>query len=249
MDQAILIDLDSLLDTRIATLSRINSDSAVKAVTSKDYYIRLNNDFTSFGVSLQSFREAYAKRDVETLKESLPSSAIFLVNIMVRDLAEQHVSSPFADKVKIVINTYPYLLAKEESLAIARALAGLTDIRHDNIETVSLSWETLTPEVIKARYTGMLFYNFQEWLDCQKDNFLKTKIPQILILAPALYLDRIPEQKEATIEGAEHMTPFEITEGMLAGCFDLHFLSSQQFSLVPPEALGTPIIPTTFKTK
>lgn len=250
MDQAILVDLDSILDTRIATLSIINQDAAVKAVMSKDYYTRVINDFSKLcGVSLAEFDAAFAKRDVETLKQSLPSAAVFIMNVMIKDLAKQHVESPFADKVKIVINTHPYVLTPEELSSMKVAISMHTGIRVEHLEMVKLPWEVLTPEFIKKNYTGLLFYNFRDWMECQKDNFIKAHIPDILILAPALYCERIPNQEEATLPGAENMTPFDITEGMLIGCFDLHFLGAQHFSLVPPEVLGTPIPPDTFKTK
>ena len=241
MDQVILVDLDTLLDTRIATLSKINPEAAIKAIRTESYYNRSINDFkTICGITKSVFDEAYAKRDVLTLKISLPTSAIIALRTMMADLTGQKETTPFAEDVKLVINTYPYDLNQEEANAIAGVMSGYSGLKPEKVSTVKIAWEDLTPRAIRGTYTGLMIYNFREWMEQQQDQFLKVKMPEVVVLAPALYLDHIPTEEEYKMEGSDGLSPFDITEGMLAGCFDLTFLDVSYFSIIPPQALRPP---------
>lgn len=242
MDQAIMVDLDTLLDTRIATLSKINEQAAVRAVSSKDYYSRSLNDFTKFGgISLKQFEEEFAKRNVETLKASLPTAAIFALRVMINDLAKQHQDTPFADDVKLIINFYPYTLQPLEIDSMQDIMGLYSGLGKERVVFEYLPWDALSPSYIKSRFTGLMMYNYREWMERQQDNFLRVRIPEIVILAPALYKEREPVGDEAKLKGGEQFTPFDITERMLVGCYDLHFLDVSYFSLIPPQAFTAPI--------
>ena len=85
-DQIHMFMLDALLDTRMATLDKINPELASRIMQDPELHLkylhRPNDLFLEFGLAPEEFEEAYAKRNVETLMNSLPTNFLFeLVNI------------------------------------------------------------------------------------------------------------------------------------------------------------------------
>jgi hypothetical protein len=243
--QAILIDLDALLDTRIATVSQINEQAAVKLLQCKEYYTRNLNDFSRMcGVNKTIFDRQFALRNIDTLKISLPTACVIALRMMVADLARQHDYSPFAQEVKLVVNCYPYVLESEEKLAIAEVVGAYTGVGAERVEMITMSYTDLIPSYIKSHFTGMFLYNYREWMEAQsEDAFQHCRMPEIVVLAPALYKDRIPDRSEINIPGAEQYSLFELTEGFLVGAYDLNFLDLTYFSVIPPEELSIVVEP------
>lgn len=238
-EQSILIDLDTVLDTRFGTLFQHSPLVAQQALRDKTYFSRQINDWKALGgLDATSFRRHYDERTWEVLKHSPPTGFLFALRTMIDDLAAQKVHTPFADEVTLSVNYFPYELHPLE-LEEMRKLVGIaTGLTEKRVEMVSIPLQQLSPLLIRNRYTGMILYNFCEWMELQQDAFLKHNMPKIVVLAPALYRDRIPEQDEVAIKGFENLSPFELSEGALAGCFDLSFLDMKFFSAIPPEELA-----------
>lgn len=237
--QRILIDLDSILDTRYGVLFKHNALAAAQALKDKQYYSRLNNDFTWLGaMDVVTFQKLFDERDWEVLKDSPPTGFIFALRTMIDDLADQRKNSPFADECILTVNTFPYELHPAEATEMAKLIGVFTGLGEKRIQMVSIPLANLSPLMVKQQFTGMIIYNFREWMELQQDAFLRHNMPQIVVLAPGLYKGPIPDPSEYQIKGFEQMTPFELSEGALVGCFDLSFLGMKFFSAIPPEELA-----------
>jgi hypothetical protein len=173
MNQISLIDLDLLLDTTLATISKINPTAAVKIVDDdvigKRYRTRLNNDFQSIGVSAEEFAKAFARRNVETLKLSRPTKFLFELKEVAYDLIKLKVYQPHAvDKIEFRINFYPYSeLDAEERVEILNAIgARLQDIVF--LRAVYIPPEELTQEYLAGEEINNVYLtDVMQWIGTQ----------------------------------------------------------------------------------
>jgi hypothetical protein len=232
MKQVIYTTLDTLLDTRIATISRIDQEAAVKLVSCDGYYTRLIDDFTELcGIDKATFDEAYAARDVETLKQARPTNCIVALHTLVEEFTHQQVETPYVGEIEVVVNTWPYKLSGEERGELERTMSFFTGMETQN----SLVWiplDQLTPTLIKRTYSGMIMYDFSEWAQIHGEALVHCMMPDVTILAPALFKGRIPTPEETVVPTLPTMNPFELTEFMLVASVSLNLLDVGYFTLI-----------------
>ena len=89
----LLIDLDSLFDTRLGTLILNNYDDLLPIFTGNKYHIRLDDSFHG-SIDKDKCYEAYAKRDKETLANSTLTLAIDIVKDFVATTLKADPTSP-----------------------------------------------------------------------------------------------------------------------------------------------------------
>jgi hypothetical protein len=231
---AVYAELDTLLDTRMGTLALMSQDIAASVLLSGNYHKRESDQFA--GVDMQVFRDLYAKRDVETLKAARPTKAMFLLNSLVRYLKEQATVRPYHQAAKVVINTFPYKLDREEEAelgtVIATWISGLAPV-----ELVFMSPQQLTPLFIKQQsYSSMLMYEYDPWMSLhyspeQKGALL---LQDVSIFAPAIYFSDRPsdEQIQRTIDIAAH--PLQAVEILGRALCGLNLIDVEYFSIIRP---------------
>lgn len=234
--QCVYVDLDSLLDTRIATVSAIDQEAAVRLVKSPDYYTRNIDDFEPMcGVTREAFDEAYAKRNVDTLKRALPCNIMVAMRELVDGLVKQDLMDPETNGVEVVINMWPYVdLSDKESYEITRAIMYHMGIR-PQVRHICIAPESLTPQYIKSSITGLIMYDFAGWFKIQGDALVNCRMPDVTVLTPALFRDkRVPTAEEATVPKLKGMTPFEILEFSVVQAIGLTMIDVGYFSLLSP---------------
>lgn len=186
----IYIDLDALLDTRLGTILKIFPAQATKVMAS-GYFSRTLEDFGEF-IDMSVFREAYSKRDRETLRHS-PISAIYkLVKYYVNKTLIARVSSPMVAKPVIVLNLFPYVLDTEEVDVIIQGLATVLDGNAD-ISVINTDISEVPLEQIKANYTAMIMYEYWSFLEdkAKKKEFEKTQCPELYLYGPRIFLNPV----------------------------------------------------------
>lgn len=250
-EQALLIELDCLLDTRLATIARISEQSAVE-VLKNDYHKRKADWFEPV-VDMDQYTSLYKARDVDTLKLAHPTEGFRFVREMVKLYRKQAVdtNSPYSGKIKIVVNTFPYQLNAELTDLIGRALA----VRFGAIascELVSLSPAELTPELVRARYCMLMMYEYDPWLSMHYDidpsklsaeamkQVLKSLLLDVTLFAPAVFYKKPPTQDEVEEVMKDTHHPLEVIEMMGTTMIGLHLLDVTSFSVIRPARPTTP---------
>lgn len=177
--QRLLIDLDCLLDTRLAAISTVSSDVAQMMVgipqLMDKYRKRNTDDFSQFGIDMEKYNEVWKNRKASILRASMMTPlAHFLVDI-VEQVHQEAILKPheYRGGFEIHINTYPYVdLSRVEIDALLDAISSRLK-RRVPIYSVCLSDEELTPFLIREReYNCIFFYNFVYWLSTQFPNTL-----------------------------------------------------------------------------
>jgi len=233
-DSIAYVELDALLDTRLATIAKHDPEAAKRIFADPRYFERERDDFTELcGLDLDQFKALYAQRDLEVLTASTMTEMPFVLERIVRELEKDSIDTPFVGRTIVEVNHYPYKLDAEslENLQLGiMARAGLqTEVRMVYIEP-----RALTPTYVRGRYSGMILYSLRDWLENHLEEFKHVRMPRVTVMAPALYevKENFPAA-ELRAEGLkENITPFILTELALIELFSLTLLPAFAFSII-----------------
>ncbi len=220
----IYVELDCLLDTRIATLSLIDSKAAVKVSTSGKYHDRLRDTFSDIikGFDDAVYEDAYKNRTKEVLQSTpVPTSIFFRIRNFIKECRNVADASPMPQRIAVKVNTAPYKLNEAEASILLETL-------QNSFTEVSLCMSGLflmTPGIIKSNYTQIVIYDFDTWLNMHVKDLEKCPIPQVQFLSPIIANNGI--EKEKAIRAG---LPAKAARYSLAGHLELEYLPLKDFS-------------------
>lgn len=222
------IELDCLLDTRLATLYQLDPAAAKKVLTS-GYHDRVVD---AFPVDLQRFRQRYKDRDRTVLKDSIMTPLVRLCREFVQATLQQSINSPYQYIPKIAVNVHPYRLELSEQESISRAIA--TAVRqHCDIQLIDYAPEILTPQWVKQECSILVMYDYPAWLELHSvnENWKHVSCPEVTLMGPALYFNGLPSDSALAEAKALQTTPFEALEQIAGPLIQLSLLPVRYFSV------------------
>lgn len=235
----VLVELDALMDTRLGTLHTLNPEYAIEAVQSLDYYNRISDDLSHCcAVTDAEYRAAYAVRDAEVLQSSRMTNLIFMLSNICVELDRQRRETPFTESVKVHLNVYPYQLDDSERFAIESAL--MCHLPMDvQVESVSIAPSALTPQYINSQYTGMLLYNFIDWIQRHYATFEHFRMAGVTILAPRLHAEHGAAFTAADLgPDVTDLDPYDMIAQSHAMFFGLEWLSPVHYCMITDTSLN-----------
>src|SRR5690606_11691311 len=125
MKQTILLDLDVLLDTRLATLLLMDRQVMSYFEKPEMYWHRTSDNFeqlTKGKILNADFEARYAARDVTTLQHSVLTNMVFPLGDLTRRLQGERGTGLDIEEIRVIINCWPYKLSQEERDALADAV-------------------------------------------------------------------------------------------------------------------------------
>ena len=239
MTETVYVELDALLDTRLAVVSSMNEQAAVKLVQSEEYFNRQSDDFSAItGIPHEEYLAAYQARNVGHLVRSIKTRIPLLLSELMSKLEMQEESTPWRENTDLEVNVWPYVdLTPQEHEALMLAV-----MVHAGIQTmprvVCFDPKELTPERLKHQYSGLIMYNLREWLQHHVQGFIRCRSPQVAVLAPGLFNGRVVDIRD--VAPAEFLqdpdfrldlTPLRLTEIACAEYFGLDYLDPSHFSI------------------
>lgn len=190
-ESGILIDLDCLFDTRLATLKGINDDYVPQALKN-NYRDRISDNFVELvpDLDMAVYKELYKNRNIPTIQTAalFPTAIIISLAITVREHIKMATQGPISGRPVLTINTYPYDLTKEEVASIV----GL--VKHDlneplcDVTSIRLSPDQVTPALLKNKYRVCFMYHLSEWMTRHESSIRSLAPIDILIFAPKLFI-------------------------------------------------------------
>lgn len=227
----VYVDLDSLLDTRLGTLNRIDPEIGIKYLTNPDYYTRDEDKFE--GVDDEVFREMYNKRDKETLSVSSATQFCLELGRIVIDLVTESHVSPTRGEVSVTVNTYPYILNKEEKEAIKACVMFYTKETVD-VDVIYKPLEELDGTFFKQDYVAIAMYHYIDWIELHLAKIAMDPLFDINFIAPQIFFIDKPTDEEDLKEMGDSETAFNAMELLMRGCFNLNLIPIEYFSTIPP---------------
>lgn len=225
----ILVDLDSILDTRIATIAKISDELAV-SVLSNNYHTRTQDVFDH--VDMDRYIELYKNRDVDTLKLSTITNMVPVLARLSYLLTQEAIYKPYHSGPEITINTYPYRLSEAAANQFVLSLNAWMD-EYTPISTTMINPAVLTPAACDE-YSLLIMYDPSVWLSENLELLMKKPIMGVALYTPEI-LHNPPKNKEEYDEIiAEIEEPFRMTEVVLKALVDINMLDINYFSVVRP---------------
>jgi len=236
----VLIELDALLDTRMGAMAVLGCEAVTSGKIFEDirYYTRETDDFEALtGLSREVTDKAYKERDEETLAASLLTPMIIQLAEIVKsiqvDFSVRHMSQTF----KVLINGYPYKnLRVDERVAICRAVKNHLNLDIP-VEMVWMTPEEVKPSFIRANLSGMILYNFNEWMAANYKEMERIAFPRVHVVAPRLYEKESPSPELRVVREFNNASPFSILKFGLSMYFTAIFMHPSLYSVVPPLSL------------
>lgn len=232
MNQNILVSLDALLDTRLGTLFRLGQDRA-ESVLFNGYRDRDSDRWGDLGTEIdqQAYQQAYRQRDVETLKVSRPTAIAPVINQITNALGKAAIKAPIVERIRVDVNVYPYRMTDELKAMIAGAVNEWVSV-DTLVDVVDIPPSEITPRYLDRHYAAVILYDFDEWLNHQHEALIECPIPTITIIAPALYANERPTEKDMRVEGTEITSAFAALEMSLLEYMSLTIMDAKYFSLI-----------------
>lgn len=247
----IMLDLDSILDTRKGTIKKLFPELHEEIKNSPKYYLRKEDKWDDIDPRLNHSQIVlnYQGRDLETIK----NSQLTMISRLVMDLINRlNVSiqnnDPNVSSMFLVINFYPYRLPIELKTNIAKYLAHQLGINGIPIGEVDMEFKFINPAYLKENNIKFWYcYHYAEWL---RDNFepLGTEkidkdieqmgCPDVTMIAPRLANNQkaIDEFIEG-IDDCPYVDQFDLTRSVHSNIIRLEFMDASVFSTIDIEKL------------
>jgi len=223
-EQRLLVSLDVLLDTRLATLAKM--DIEYPSVVLENGWKTRDGDFyeqwiPDFDRELFNTHYWYRGRDGDVHTNSVMSgymSRLIADITILRDGSESH---PMAGTVAVDINIWPYKLGMVEGEQLKEVIREYIG-KDLEVGIINIAPEELTPKAIRGSWCSFSIYNFDEWFSIHSEALLDTPIPSVICIAPRLLKKPLDEdiEMDPTLEvsgalveflGVEWITPQEVS--------------------------------------
>ena len=220
---AFMVYLDALFDTRLTLLYEMNPDS-VKLALESDYLFRDEEVFP--GIDKHEFITRYHERDKRLLKNAMVTPVIDMIVQFIHETNHNNISSPQLIRPKIIINTYPYHLSKEEGDIIKAAVNNY--IKHSaEVEILHIPYESLTPTYLRQEVSIVMMYDYYRWLETHSESklFESDRCPDISLIAPGLYFKSKPNRQMSEKAKELGLTPLGVIEAHAGPIIDLKLVT------------------------
>lgn len=236
---AVLVELDTLLDTRLATIARLAPEAAVKVL--QEGYHRRDRDVFAGSVDQQAFEQLYRERDEDTLAESKLTNIVLVLSRLMAGLGEQAIMRPYFDAVELIVNVHPYKLSErvcvEIGTAVSARMHGTCTVR-----TTSIRPEDLTPEFCKNSYAMMVMYDPYSWMNIHAEAFWRTRIPGITLVAPALIFNKDTKSEDLGQLATTIAHPMQAMQMLASQLIGLELIDPLYFSVLSLDRLDFDVI-------
>lgn len=231
----------------MATIFRINPDAANRLLSAR-YATRISDEMHLLDpfIDAETYRQAYAERDLETLYLARPTQFFYDIRTALRALVGKCVAGdPDVESVHVDINVWPYRPGEEHMEELKEVLAdGFMDLITVDVVNVSPK-ELTTQRMLEMQWTFVYLYNFIDWSVVQFDGITErpTPVPAVTMIAPKLVksvTDVNAFAKEAPPGTAEHKDPHDCMRVALAMIIGLDFACPSQFSLANLDKVKEP---------
>lgn len=248
MKHSILIDLDVLLDTRIATMFNIDIAEAIR-ILNEGYLSRKTDDMDGVSniITNDIFTKAYAARNIETLKTARLTNYIFELANVVSNLAkaidndDTRVEDPC-----IVINYYPYKDLDEDTLKDIVYAVGSYTTDALEIRVAYYKPDELDLNFLKeAEILTYITYDFKTWFE-SNFNIKKGKkaiisYPKFTIISPQIMpkMDSFDNLNGEAQKVLQNRTPFDFMKLYWAPMFGIEYCPIELMSLIDTNIIET----------
>lgn len=247
--QVILLDIDMLLDTRLAVLSELNFEW-VKKNLDNGYRYRLSDhwDDVDVGIDQQAYDAIYSNRNKIILHNARMTNIMYMLLDLIRNYEHELLSTnTMLSEVVLVINIHPYDLTDEECYRLLQCLTEylgeMIKLRIINkpIEELSIHY------MVSLGYTQFIVYDISKWLQYHYGGKTRYEDMQrntdFTIVAPRLIYGGVNRElyDEMRANNVHNHDEFDLASMLFATLFQMVFIPAHYCSIFDPDSQHEPI--------
>lgn len=227
--ETILVDLDSILDTRLSLIMNLLDGDDLESVLDI-YFNRITNDFTPY-LTYEEFNNHYLNRDNTVLPNATITSVLLMIRDYVQGVLNKTHSSTVITVPRILLNVYPYDLSKETLTHILNGIIFHTDEKID-ITMVSIPDKEITLKYLYENVSTYIKYDYYNWLDAlDKDNFnIDNSCPDVQLITPSYLPIKSKDINNVFYKDGQSIDPFNIFSLSMRYLINIQFTKRSIFN-------------------
>lgn len=225
---SVLISIDCLLDSRLATLGIYSEEKAAELLISGKYHSRLNNKFNKLDSTISDtvLEEMYSTRGENILKQSRVTNIIKLLTELVLRYIRLESKVKELTLVDICINMYPYNCSPTIVEALVEQIAEIT--KASKVTSCFIHPVILTPNYL-AQYNTVVMNDFDEWITMHQKEFNTRVLRNTEMYCPRVFI------KDEGLDSINPSFPASELSLILAEYVQLTILPLSEFSVYKPD--------------
>jgi len=188
---SILVDLDSIMDTRIPVLFSISEKITQEVIHDGSYFKRKKDNFKN--ISADIFQPMYNNRTKLVLKLATPTELLRYLSNYIIEMKADLMHLELINETFLYINTFPYVLNNDELEYLKIGISNyLPDI---NLKFVHMSISELTPEWVNNNLETLMLYDGLKWLEYHTATtaIMKHSMQNKILITPSISNGQISE--------------------------------------------------------
>lgn len=223
----IYLDADTIFDTRLALLLRLDPATA-KRIAHKydtretDRFADPESTFTQ-----EDWEKSWALRDANLLRESIMTNGLRLLAKTIANINWEQDLDQAERTVEVTLNLWPYQLTEPEKKAICEAVSLHLPLKVA-VNSCFIPLELLSFVDAKERWELMIGYNTFDWLKAREKELETNDAPNLMLVVPRLYRG----DPAAESELIKTFQCFNLSEMLSFGKFQLRFIEVKDFCAI-----------------
>ncbi|UKZ10978.1 hypothetical protein CZP2022_255 [Vibrio phage C-ZP2022] len=207
----IYIDFDSIFDTRIAVIKKLNRSAAKRLETATKYRRRLDDKFWQMD---NSFSESDFRKGWENRATLIDFNDLRITGVIVEMRKERIERDGFfalgvkAELDDLVVNTWPFSLDDETKEALSEML--METARPNSVEFVQMDPAHI-PSDYFGSYREAIMYDMNYWFSHQWEGVAKRPLTHVRFITPLSFKGKdLPKCDIATLvaQATEELRPY-----------------------------------------
>ena len=188
-NNAIYIELDTIMDTRFTVANTINPKEFKKYYISGQYHNRVKDAFGK--ITNDVFIARYRIRDKLLLVNSEPTRIMHLIKSYIIEQTGIIRNRGGLNGVRVILNTYPYDLTDSEQKIFSTILSN--EVLNVPVKFVHMKPSEVTPMWVYDNISGMFMYSGLEWIELHSSTraLMKRPLLDVNLFIPTIVIGNI----------------------------------------------------------
>lgn len=193
------VDLDTILDTRLAIIKKVNKNHAIRLAGMRKYHERISDNFTLLlrDFNIDAYIKAWDSRGAEDIVGCYPTFINGLIHTAAAEMIKDMSSQPYREGVEVTINTYPYVF-DEAGKDILRGVGEVNFLATTRV--VYIPTHLQDPKYFGRNFDYVYMYEFDKWLTHHFEDLKRSPIMYTSFHVPLLLsINKTPDIKRYDI--------------------------------------------------
>jgi len=214
----VFVELDCLLDTRIALIQGIWPKWAEQLASSAKYFRRIDDNFAKHWPDFPQvdFNDTYRARTYAHIRGRAAWTPVAKrIQTFSRLIKAKTVTLSNDAPLTLTVNLYPYRVPMEDKDVLEEVLLDM--FAFDCIRFVNMSPDMVTPLYLDKNFKEFVIYNFDEWICLHSEALGKHPLPHVTATHPLIVIkdhgipiSKVVEQAIETLRPVINLQPLPL---------------------------------------